>query len=239
MLASKTKLRSVSRSRPCPVCNGNHTSFREDDGLILCGRRSGPQPGFVHLGPAKDDTWRLYRAEIDPVLLERERLRAPVPKNPPRPSVDWPTWAKQLAGNLTPALADALCEQLALPRLALDALPLIGYDPASAAWTFPEVDGRGEIVGIVCRFRGSSKKAMLGSRRGLTVPKNWRERGTPLFIVEGQSDVLALSLCAVSCIGRPSNTGGVDMLAELLANFPLDWPTVVFGESDQKPVSAV
>jgi phage/plasmid primase-like uncharacterized protein len=134
---------------------------------------------------------------------------------------------------LTPALADELCEQLGLPRVALDALPLVGHD--GKAWTFPEVDGRGEIIGIARRFRDGSKKAVSGSRRGLTIPVNWSERGTPLFIVEGQSDTLALSLCAVSSIGRPSNTGGADMLAELLVGFPLDRPIIVMGENDQKP----
>lgn len=179
--------------------------------------------------------WHLYRFENDPVLLDRAPLRTPVPKTPPRPSVDWPARAKQLAGNLTPALADELCIQLGLPRVALDALPGIGYDSASRAWTFPEMDGAGRIVGIVRRFRDGSKRTMPGSRRGLTVPANWSERGTPLFIMEGQSDALALSLCGVSAIGRPSNTGGGDLLAALLADFPLKRAVIVFGENDRKP----
>jgi hypothetical protein len=235
MLISKTKLSAVSRSRPCPVCDGNHKCSRGSDGLILCGRRSGAQPGFVHLGPAKDDTWHLYRTENDPVLVDRERLRTPVPKTPPPVAVDWPARENKFAGNLTPALADELCGKLALPRIALDTLPGIGYDTASAAWTFPEKDGAGRTVGIVRRFRDGGKRSMPGSQRGLTIPKHWRERETPVFIVEGQSDTLALSLCAVSCIGRPSNTGGAEMLAALLAGFPLDRPIIVLGENDQKP----
>lgn len=128
-----TKFKSVTHSSPCPVCCRNHKCSLANDGLILCGRRSGPQPGFVHLGHTKDEIWGLYRLEGDAVLMERERLRTSLPKPPPRPSVDWPARAKQLAANLTPPLADELCEQLTLPRLALDALPMIGYDPASAA----------------------------------------------------------------------------------------------------------
>jgi putative DNA primase/helicase len=231
----RTKLRAVSRSRPCSVCGGDHKCSRGADGLILCGRRSGLQPGFFYLGQTKDGIWGLYRYEDDPVLWGRECRHIPAPKPLPHPSVDWPATAEGLAGNLTPALADELCERLGLPRLALDTLPLIGYDPASGAWTFPEKDGVGRIIGLVCRFRDGSKKAMPGSQRGLTVPVRWSERGTPLLIVEGQSDTLALSLCAVSAIGRPSNSGGVEMLAELLADFPLDRPVIVLGENDQKP----
>jgi phage/plasmid primase-like uncharacterized protein len=233
MPPSHTKLIAVSRAAPCPVCGGNHKCSRSDDGLLLCGRRTGPQPGFVHLGAAKDEVWHLYRAADDPALLNRERNSPKVVIS--RPSVDWAENAEQLARNLTPALADELCEKLCLPRLALDALPMIGYDAASGAWTFPEQDGAGRIVGIVRRFRDGSKRTMPSSRRGLTVPANWYERDTPLFIVEGQSDTITLSLCAVSAIGRPSNTGGVDMLAELLSSFPLARQIVVMGENDHKP----
>lgn len=201
----------------------------------MCGRCTGPQPGFVDLGAAKGDPqFRLYRSEKDPMILDRERIwRAPPEHSASPPRVDWPALAKQFADNMEPALADELCELLGLPRVALDNLPGIGHD--GEAWTFPEVDGQGEIVGIVRRFRDGRKKAMPDSRRGLTVPKDWSERGTPLLIVEGQSDTLALSLSAVSCIGRPSNCGGIDMLAERLPDFPTDRPIIVMGENDEKP----
>jgi hypothetical protein len=226
-MAPATKLRAVSRSSPCLVCGGDHKCSRGRDGLIICGRRSGPQPGFVDLGAAKGDPqFNLYRTVDDPVLLDSERTgQVPPEPSDSTPPVDWPALAKQLAGNLTPALADELREQLGLPRLALDALPGIGYD--GEAWTFPETDSESRIIGIVQRFRDRRKKAMFGSKRGLTVPKDWSERETPLYIVEGQSDTLALSLCAVSCIGRPSNAQGGELLAELLADFPRDRPIVV------------
>lgn len=228
----KTKLHPVNRSRPCPVCGGNHKCSHGTDGLIVCGRRSGPQPGFVCLGTARGDSqFTLFRSENDPVIRDRERPQPPAA--PPRPPVDWPHLAEKYRRNLTVALADELCCQLRLPRVALDSLPAIGYD--GSAWTFPEQDGDGRTIGIVRRFRDGSKKAMPGSRRGLTVPVRWRERDTPLFVVEGQSDTLALSLCAVSAIGRPSNCGAVDMLAVLLSDFPPDRPIVVLGENDQKP----
>jgi hypothetical protein len=131
-------------------------------------------------------------------------------------------------------LADELAGALGLPRLALAALPLIGFDPAGGCWTFPEVSAAGRVVGIVRRYRDGSKRAMAGSARGLTVPARWDERGTPVLVVEGQSDVLALSLCAVSAVGRPSNAGGVALLAELLAGWPPGREIVVMGENDRK-----
>ena len=232
-MVASTKFKAVTRSSPCQVCGGGHKCSRGDDGLLFCGRSSGPQAGFVYLGRTKDEIWGLYRPEGDLILREREQVRWPSPQpSASPPPVDWPALTKQFARNLTPALADELCERLGLPRVALHALPGIGHD--GDAWTFPEVDERGEIVGIVRRFPDGRKKAMPGSQRGLTIPAYWSERGTPLLIVEGQSDTLALSLCAVSCVGRPSNTGGADMLAALLADFPHDRPIIVMGEYDQK-----
>jgi hypothetical protein len=238
MPATKSKLKGVTRSAPCELCAGRDGCARGADGLRLCRRSSGPFPGFVHLGPAKGDPqWHLYRVENDPAL-DRERPWRAAPKVSIRPPIDWTARAKELAGNLTPALADELCARLDLPRLALDVLQGIGYDLATQSWTFPEVNARGEVIGIVRRYRDGSKRAMPGSQRGLTIPKKWRECETPVCVIEGPSDTLALSLCAVSCIGRPSNCGGVDLLAELLSNFPIDRSIVVLGENDAKPDGA-
>ena len=73
----RTVLREVNGRAPCAVCGGDHKCSRGADGLIVCGRHSGPQPGFVDLGPCpKDSTWHLYRLEdsIDrPVPVVREK----------------------------------------------------------------------------------------------------------------------------------------------------------------------
>ena len=148
------------------------------------------------------------------------------------PRLNWTGEAKKFASALTPGRADELCRAIGLPRLALDSLPLIGYDAEKKCWTFPERDHSGRIIGIVQRFRNGRKISMSGSRRGLTIPARWRERDTPIVIVEGASDTLALSLCGISCVGRPSNTGGSEFLAALLAGF--DREIVVLGENDRK-----
>ena len=55
----------VSKSRPCPVCEGDHKCSFTEDGLFLCGRLSGEQPGFTCLGPSKNPTWTMYRNADD------------------------------------------------------------------------------------------------------------------------------------------------------------------------------
>ena len=55
--------------------------------------------------------------------------------------------------------------------------------------------------------------------RGLTIPDGWLAaavRRRVLFLVEGASDVITLTGAGLPAIGRPSNLGGVEHLAQLL-----------------------
>jgi hypothetical protein len=148
--------------------------------------------------------------------------------------VDWTVIADNYHRNLTPPRADQLCEQLHLPRLALDALPGIGFDPVADCWTYPEQDAAGRIVGILRRYSHGIEKPMPGSTRGLLLPDRWNERGTPLFIVDGFADALALSLCAISTISRPKGFDAVDMLADALSGFPDDRPVIATGDGAEQ-----
>jgi hypothetical protein len=143
-----------------------------------------------------------------------------------------------------------------LPGWALRLLSRVGvYSPGLGDWrgevgtsdalTFPEWDASGRIIGISTRTillpddrqRGekAAKLAMSGGWRGLTIPDTWRAPGA-LFICEGTSDALALSAAGLGCIGRPSNVGGVDLLAEVIRrHVPPDRVIVWLGENDRKP----
>ncbi|VTU00305.1 Bifunctional DNA Primase/polymerase OS=Myxococcus stipitatus (strain DSM 14675 / JCM 12634 / Mx s8) GN=MYSTI_01949 PE=4 SV=1 [Gemmataceae bacterium] len=72
------------------------------------------------------------------------------------------------------------------------------------------------------------------SKRGLTIPDGWCAGSGPLLLVEGPSDVLALAAAGLAAVGRPSNTGGVAHLAELLAAWPRDRDVLVVGENDRR-----
>ncbi len=106
-----------------------------------------------------------------------------------------------------------------------------GWD--GKAWTFPERNSTGLIVGISRRFEDGSKRCATGSRRGLTYSETWRISGGPVLIVEGASDVAAGITLELSVIGRPSNIGGLRMLARLLSGFRRR--IIVVGERDRKP----
>lgn len=229
---ARTKFTPVSKVRPCAVCRGDHKCSVGEDGLIVCGRAGGDVDGFTHLGESDNDPqWNLYRASNPMVAaLATRTARAPA-----RPAPDWPREAERYARNLTDAGRAELAARLGLPARALAALPLIGADAAGAFWTFPECDAAGRVVGINRRFRDGTKKVIQGGARGLTTPAGWHEGPGPVLLVEGASDVLALTAAGLSAVGRPSNTGGVEHLVALLADIPRDREVIVVGENDQNP----
>ncbi len=105
-----------------------------------------------------------------------------------------------------------------------------GWD--GRAWTIPERNGTGLIVGVSRRFEDGAKRCAVGSRRGLTYSDGWNGLQGPVLIVEGASDVAAGITLGLSTIGRPSNTGGKDMLVQLLRSSKQK--LIVVGERDQK-----
>jgi hypothetical protein len=102
------------------------------------------------------------------------------------------------------------------------------------AWTFPEMNAAGEIIGIQRRFEDESldKRVVSGSMRGLYIPIGWEEIAGPIYIPEGASDVAALISVGRCAIGRPSARGGVEHLAGLLRG--VDRRIIVLGENDRK-----
>lgn len=219
-------MRRVSASNPCPVCKKTDWCLVAPDGSdAICTRiESAKQCG--------EAGWLHRRA--DPIK------GAPTPKQKAEPTSapkDWPALAAKFAANLDAGRRRNLAAKLRLPTDALDALPLLGFnsaDPGGACFTFAEMGASGNVVGLNRRFKDGSKKAMHGSKRGLTLPAGWRDRPCPLFVVEGPTDAAALTAAGLAAVGRPSNAGGVALLSELLRDLNADHDILIVGENDQK-----
>src|SRR5262249_29942370 len=110
----------------------------------------------------------------------------------------------------------------------------VGWCRSEAVWTFPERDAGGRVVGILRRYPNGDKLQMAGGKRGLHLPVGWRDRAGPVFVVEGPSDVLTLHRLGLAVVGRPSNSGGAELLATLFKDLPTDRPIVVVAENDPK-----
>ena len=134
-------------------------------------------------------------------------------------------WQQQGRGELY-RLASAI-------GVSVAALKELGTGWDGRAWTFPERNGLGVIVGVSRRFEDGSKRCATGSRRGLTYSDGWTELPGPALIVEGASDVAAGITLGLSTIGRPSNVGGRKMLTKVLLRHS-HRKVIVIGERDRK-----
>ena len=216
-------MRRVSASNPCPVCKkGDWCLIASDGTAAICKRvqsaKECGEAGWLH------------------------RLAEPVPPPPkkPQPIVTIKAWtdrAEKYAANLTPEQKWELAVALRLPADALDPLALLGYHPDDSigpCFIFPETNENGTIIGLSRRFRDGKKMTVAGGKRGLTLPVGWRERPGPVFAVEGPTDTAALTAAGLCAIGRPSNNGGVRLLAELLKDLDAGRDIIIVGENDRK-----
>jgi hypothetical protein len=188
------------------------------------------------------------------VLLENDRQRRddrrrdrPVSASPPangngHGGTDMAALARKYASNLSPERSQELAEALGLRPDVLARLPLLGYSTRGhhtdrkdlPCWTMPEANPAGKVTGLVCRYQDGEKKAMTGSGRALVLLDRWDTGDGPVYAVEGHSDSLAMAALGLSVVGRPSNTGGVQHLAELLREQPAERDIIIVAEWDPK-----
>ena len=240
--------KSVSRQKPCPMCGKPDWCRTADNGrLITCNRSSTAAGSYrlLKLTPgggavfALDDGLSGVRT-YQPKTISTKAV--PVKPQPTRP-VLWGDMAagwQQAAGDQVQLLAG----QLGVSVASLHQLGC-GWDQAKKCWTFPARDGDQQVIGIAQRLESSrlnrdgkviTKAMVTGSRLGLFYdPASWPRGSGPILLVEGASDTAAALTMGLAAVGRPSNRGGIDHLAQLLRDVPADRPIVVVGERDQKP----
>jgi hypothetical protein len=221
---------------------------------------------LICIGEQESDIsgWKRVIKELDPVGFYHYRREGddtrlnttpPRPANtiPATPAHDWEKSAKfyHEDRHTHESIAD-LEGRLGIPANGLLLYHLLGCNGCKSIngvrrfnWTFPEVDGSENVVGINVRYpaEGNDEKdeqeAMKGSRRGLMITDGWRDRPGPLFIVEGASDTIALAAAGLAAVGRPgaeSGTKPIEYLVELLRDWPTDRSIIIVAERDKKKV---
>ncbi len=240
----------VSRDRRCPVCEGaDNCSVSRDGAAVWCGRiaegsiRQNAGGQFFHVLRERDDSPTWPRRRDDPPMAPASWPKGSTNREPKSPTKDWGRIAK-LASEC--AGAEAARQELAT-RLGVDADALrrlgVGWLGVTRGWSFPERDATGQIIGINRRLLNGQKRREQGGQAGLTFdPNTWLKSVIEpefVFLVEGGSDTAALLTEGLSVVGRPNNTGGVELLAELLRAVPTDRIIVVVGEHDRKSFEAL
>lgn len=229
----------VSRERPCLVCGKpNWCTFTRDGGTLHCrrGQHLAAPAGYRLSRKQGDDAARFVRDRgvdalaYDPGIYQPAVVKAAPPSAPP--ARDW----SGLGDEYQATAGDRIGQLAADLGVKSDTLHAIGVGWNGRAWTIPARDATGVVVGLATRFPDGSKRFVKDGRTGLFyAPDRWNHGDGPVFLVEGMSDTAALLGLGLAVIGRPSNTGGVRHLVEMLADWPEDRGIVVVGERDEKP----
>lgn len=115
-------------------------------------------------------------------------------------------------------------------------LESLGFKREGEVWLNPERDADGAIIGWARRFDDGRKGFVAGGKRGLALawpiePYAGTSPDDPILIVEGVSDAAAGTDLGFTTIGRPSATGGAELLRPLVKGRHV----AIIAENDAKP----
>lgn len=192
-----------NKARKCPICGRDHyCCIAKDGSAVICTKAESDRPagnsgGWIH---------RLTEPTNPHPVVEKPRQH-PIPQVP---QADMAKLAVEYfhRSEHPELLANALGVSVAsLRRVGM------GYDGAN--WSFPMFDARRRVCGIKLRPPAGRKFCVHGSHLGITWPKDLAGAG-PLLICEGESDTAAALDLGFDVIGRPSCSGGVEIICEAL-----------------------
>jgi len=244
--------RQVSKASPCPACGKpDWCAWSPDGALLKCERCTDARPGLRKI--QDKDGGALFALDNGHTRRRRspERdtaARAGQAVEATRSRIDWAAEDERCQTAITDQQVADLADDLGVSITALRSVG-IGWatradlerlhaggkgwqdDPPDGAFTLPERDGSGRIVGLTLRAPDGRKGFPRGAKRGLIVPESIGSRSDPVLIVEGATDVAAGETLGLAAVGRPSNTGGADHLAQMLEGRR----AIVAAENDAKP----
>lgn len=200
--------RRVNRANPCPICKRpDWCLVSADGGAALCQRVESPKR-------CGEGGW-LHRLKDGP---RQERRCVRVVRLSPDGSVreDMARLARDFREAVDPGRLYQLAVSLGLSVTSLCQFG-VGWSAEHRTWSFPMTDAGGAVLGIRLRRPNGFKFAVKGGREGLFIPSTAGDGISPLYICEGPTDAAALLDMAFTHVaGRPSCTGGVQLLVELV-----------------------
>jgi len=219
--------RRVNKTHPCPVCKHPDWCLLSADGTAaICARvesakRAG-EAGWLHR--LVDAPWQPERRFVRVVRF----LANAAPR-----AEDLGRLAAQWRDEVDPGRLHQLAVSLGLSIESLCHFS-IGWSAGHRAWSFPMAAADGNVLGIRLRRPNGFKFAVTGSKEGLFVPSTVEADSSPLVICEGPTDAAALlDMGFRSVVGRPSCTGGIKLLVELVRR--RQRPDVVIAGDNDEP----
>ena len=200
----------TSRSHPCPICGKPDWCMfagpANDPTAAICQRIESTKPvgtkgaGWLHVFRA--DNWI------------PTRIRRHVVYSTPPTDVNFSELAGKCAATLGPDYRKSLSLSLGVSQKSLSRLGA-GWPVEHKAYSFPMSDADGNVCGIRLRNSFGRKWAVKGSRQGLFLPASL-DCVDLLLICEGPTDTAAILDLGFEAVGRPSCSGGVLLLIDLV-----------------------
>ena len=195
---------TATPSHPCPVCGKpDWCGFVSTGEVARCMR--------VMSERASGDGW-VHRLDADH-KIDVSTLPRVLPKTKVVVT-DWMPRLRQWWSDASPEMIEAHADQLRVSEGSLRNLG-IGWCKRRQAWVFPMKDSTGKVIGIRTRNEAGEKRAVRGSKQGVFFPTYFSGEG-PVVICEGPSDCAAALTLGFDAVGRPSCTGGDDIILEWL-----------------------
>ncbi len=213
-----SKMLRVSKANPCPAC-GKDSWCLIGEKATLCMRVQSSKPYTL-----KNSGELGYWHEHDKTVV-----RPPMPKQKEPPRID----ANKLIGIWKKGCGIQRLEPLAEDLgVSVDSLVqmMAVWAPGYEAWAFPMRDGNGFMCGIRLRRDDGSKFCVTGSRTGIFLP--FCQPRNTVFLVEGPTDCAALLTIGLYAIGRPSNSGGLDIIKQTISRLHIE-RAVIIADNDQ------
>jgi hypothetical protein len=207
----------LKRGETCVVCGHRGWCTRTADGAVVnCMRVNSDRPtkngGWLHrLGETVAGAEVTRKAER-PGLSRAELTRL----------------AESYRTSVNPERLTRFADSMGLTVESLRRLRT-GWAHDRAAWTFPMQNATGAVTGIRLRLEDGRKLSVTGGREGLFVPDALDPAG-PLLMCEGPTSCAALLDMGFAAVGRPSCSGGVELVRVFLHAHRRD--VVILGDHD-------
>lgn len=198
----------VSKSSRCSLCGRGDWCTVSADGRSACCMRVQSDT------PMRNGGWLHRIGESDPKL--RTWTRRPASAPPAAAPIPWDDLMAGYASKTRAQALQTLAAKLGVSTASLERLDT-AYAAPYSAWAFPMRDQDGQCIGIRLRSDDGRKWAVKGSHNGLFIPLGVPcEQADMLMICEGPTTCAALLDLGYDVIGRPSCSGGVEMVLDVL-----------------------